>query len=102
MSKPGTETLETHSIIVQIGNDEAVLYHLRQTRAPKDYDGFGTIELADAGGEYGRLVLIRDQHYDWQSSRYSSGFFACAVPVEFDRGDAQSFLWERINHGGKS
>jgi hypothetical protein len=51
-------------------NDETVRYFVRQTDAPKDYDGFGTIELADFGE---RIVLIREEHFTWQTQRYSSG-----------------------------
>jgi hypothetical protein len=86
------------TIRVRIGNgeDNEVLYHIRQTRAPKAYDGFGTIELQDVGGDIGRFVLIRDEHFNWQSGRYSSGMFACAAPDAIDAEDVKKVLWQRL------
>jgi len=84
------------TVSVTIGNDNPVVYHIRQTRAPLAYDGFGTIELMNAGGEFGRIVLIRDEHFQWQTSRYASGMFACVEPDHIDAGDIQQILWHRI------
>jgi len=83
------------SIRVKICFDE-VLYHLRQTRAPRAYDGFGTIQLADYGGEDGRLVMIRDEHANWQIPRYQSGNFACWKPEHDVRKEAREELWRRL------
>jgi hypothetical protein len=82
---------------IKIGTDEAVRYHVRQTRAPKAYDGFGTIELADYN-DYGRIVLIRDEHLAWQEGRYSSGTFACTSPEYYDEKSVCKELWNRIAH----
>ena len=49
---------DDHTINVQIGNDSPVVYHIRQTRAPLAYDGFGTIQLQDVGG--GKVVRLTD------------------------------------------
>jgi hypothetical protein len=84
------------TINVQIGNDSPVVYHIRQTWAPKAYDGFGTIEMMNIGGEFGRIVLIRDEHFTWQSQRYSSGMFTCSTPDGIDSGDIQQALWRRL------
>jgi hypothetical protein len=85
-----------HRISVRIGGDDSVLYHIRQTRAPRDYDGFGTIQLADYGKEQGRLVLIRDEHFLWQTGRYESGWFACCLPEHVDRNGVKQELWKRL------
>jgi hypothetical protein len=74
-------------------NDETVRYYARQTDAPKDYDGFGTVELADFAGE--RLVLIREEHYQWQTARYSSGLHGTdetSQPISAVTGE----LWKKI------
>jgi hypothetical protein len=84
-----------HTIEISIGNSP-VLYHIRNTRAPKPYDGFGTIELANYGGPEGRLVMIRDEHYQWQTSRYASGIFACTPPATNLSGEVQQELWRRL------
>ena len=46
-------------------------YEVYETSAPSDYDGFGTITVADYGTE--RTVLIRHEHASWQLGRYQSG-----------------------------
>jgi hypothetical protein len=46
-------------------------YSFGSTRAPADYDGFGTLTLGTEGDE--RLVAIRREHLAWQTSRYASG-----------------------------
>lgn len=53
-------------------------YRVVITSAPMDYDGFGTIELAaQAGTDHRDRVLrkvgIDPKHWEWQTSRYSSG-----------------------------
>ena len=84
-----------HTVSVRIGVDH-VLYHIRVTRAPKNYDGFGTIELRDYGQPVGRLVLIRDEHYGWQTGRYQSGMFACTPPDYDNQSEVQQELWRRL------
>lgn len=59
-------------------------YTFARTLCPVDYDGFGTLTLAqrtivpEQGPRRGtrvteRWVAIRREHWDWQTSRYSSG-----------------------------
>lgn len=75
-------------------NGDSVTYHARQTTAPRAYDGFGTIELKDLGTE--RIVLIRDEHLNWQTMRYSSGLHTpteVEAPVEYIIDE----LWQRLN-----
>lgn len=53
-----------------------VTYHVWRTRAPREYDGFGTLEVdhsepAPQGEE--RIVLIQAEHERWQLRRYASG-----------------------------
>jgi len=82
-----------NNISVTIGND-LVLYQIRQTKAPCQYDGFGTFEVANYAGD--RVVLIRDEHYQWQMGRYASGLFACDEPALTDIADVKAILWRRI------
>lgn len=88
---------------ISIGGD-TVLFQVRQTRAPREFDGFGTIELATWSGENKRyderLVLIREEHLGWQSSRYSSGLFACEAPDFYDINAIKAEIWQRISKGG--
>ena len=76
-------------------NEDQVVYHVRETRAPKAYDGFGTFTISEYHG-YGRLVAIRDEHYAWQTGRYSSGIFACEPPEYFDQKAIETEIWKRI------
>lgn len=64
-------------------SDRIILY----TSAPKDYDGFSTIELsADAGrdnrGQVLRKVSMEPRDKQWQTSRYLSGLHGFAPPEE--------------------
>ena len=47
------------------------------TDAPPEYDGFGTATTAEAvgtiNGKVLRRVSVRDEHLEWQVSRYQSG-----------------------------
>ena len=61
------------------------------TSAPIAYDGFGTRELmqytADepVGQKTYRLVLVQDQHKEWQMGRYWSGMHSCiALEAKMD------------------
>jgi hypothetical protein len=73
---------------------ESVDWHLRQTRAPKDYDGFGTFCIHEYEGD--RLVLIRAEHFNWQTARYASGGFAVVMPEEWQYSEAIELLRKRL------
>jgi hypothetical protein len=81
---------------------ESVDFHLRRTRAPKSYDGFGTLSIYeyDAGEQYKadsfRLVLIRSERMTWQIFRYQSGMFAAEMPDEWQYGEAIELLRKRM------
>lgn len=89
---------------ISIGGD-TVVYNVRQTRAPRDYDGFGTIQLATFAGENERyperIVLIRDEHLGWQTARYSSGLFACTEPDFLNIDAIRTEIWQRIARESK-
>jgi hypothetical protein len=84
-----------NTITVQIGDDDPVLFHVRETRAPKAYDGFGTFTLSEYSS-YGRLILIRNEQLQWQTARYASGIFACEPPEYFDQDAIKTELWKRL------
>jgi hypothetical protein len=85
-------------------NGDSVTYHVKRTTAPKDYDGFGTITVYeyDAGPEYKRdsfrIVLIRDEHLNWQTARYASGLHTPSEPEEsfVDERHVTDILWKRL------
>jgi hypothetical protein len=92
------------TIKVQIGGDESVTYHAIDTAAPADYDGFGTFEviryndgteLRDGTPRMVRVVLVRAEHLNWQTARYSSGMFA-ATPTVHDVEHIATELWKRL------
>ncbi len=64
-----------------------------ETEASVDYDGFGTFTIMELGGV--RTVLIRSEHWDWQTSRYASGF-CVSRKSDFDPKDVADFLWKRL------
>lgn len=68
-------------------------YTIRETTAPKAYDGFGTLTLADIGDT--RIVLIRDEHLAWQEGRYASGMHSPTVP-DLTEDQITETLYERI------
>jgi hypothetical protein len=84
-----------NKINVTIG-EHSELFHVRCTSAPKDYDGFGTITLADYGSDLGRVVMIRDEHLQWQSLRYNSGNHACQIPPPGGVDGVEEELWKRL------
>ena len=69
-------------IKVEIGTFQG-LFVAAITDAPEAYDGFGTFTLetindeADESSKIFRLVLIRTEHLQWQTGRYSSGLYSC-------------------------
>lgn len=75
------------------GTTSPTYWHVMQTDAPKEYDGFGTFCVCEFDGQ--RVVLIRDEHLSWQSARYSSGLHSCnksSLPVE----NVAEYLWRRV------
>ena len=87
------------TITIAIGGDtaEPVIYHPVETNAPKDYDGFGTFEVAtyNTGDGERRIVLIRSEHYQWQTMRYSSGMNRWQE-AEYDEAAITEVLWKRL------
>jgi hypothetical protein len=94
----GVATVTT--IDIQIGGDR-VVFVVAATTAPKSYDGFGTFTLAEIGTEDNpqRLVLIREEHLQWQTTRYGSdgateaGWFDWFHPEHID---VAPVLWKRL------
>lgn len=76
---------------------EPTYWHVRQTDAPAEYDGFGTFAVAqyDDDNRTQRIVLIRDEHYNWQSARYGSGLHSCKE-TQHDMADVAEILWRRL------
>ena len=72
---------------------EPTYWHVRETDAPKEYDGFGTFAVAEYDDK--RVVLIRDEHYNWQYGRYGSGLHSC-TETNFDMADVAELLWKRL------
>jgi hypothetical protein len=64
-------------LMVTIGEHFKAQYRCVTTTAPVDYDGFGTLSLS-VDRTNARLVLIQEEHFDWQTFRYS----ACTYKVE--------------------
>jgi|SRR5215469_10888982 len=99
MQKTDDPRLVELVIPIRLGGTSHVFFHARQTTAPKNYDGFGTIELATWSGEgkeVNRLVLIRDEHFEWQTMRYASGNHTPILPEYFDLKSVEEALWKRI------
>ena len=89
-------------IDVKIGTFERS-YVMAQTTAPKEYDGFGTLEIytsAPAAGENGRdpdrYVLCDVDHVVWQEGRYRSGLYTFEIPDEDISSWAQDNLFKRM------
>ena len=68
-------------------------WEICETDAPVDYDGFGTFTVHEYDGI--RTVLIRCEHWDWQTVRYASGN-KFHRPSSFDVDDVAKVLWDRI------
>lgn len=74
------------TIKLTIGTFE-VMYVAKRTTAPRNYDGFGTLEIYSSLGfnhgsavedkELTRLVLVDTEHEKWQTGRYFSGLYSC-------------------------
>lgn len=75
-----------------------------ETDAPRDYDGFGTFTIMEYEDKLSskadppmlRTVLIRSEHWDWQTSRYCSGM-NLSRPSGLDVDDVAKFLWQRVS-----
>ena len=75
-------------------NDERMTsWEIWETNAPKDYDGFGTFTIHQYNGT--RTVLIRCEHWTWQTARYQSGN-KWSKRSDFDPDDVAKALWDRI------
>jgi len=84
------------TVTVTIGNNSAK-YHVKQTRAPKAYDGFGTFTLQHGLPDDNRLVMVRDEHLRWQEGRNGSGLGTfLAEPQGFDLHDVEVALWNKL------
>lgn len=96
----GAMQINTDFPSVSIALDgDTVVYRVAITTAPAAYDGFGTISLVetyDGEGKEARIVLIRDEHFVWQTMRYSSG---CHTASPFDKEGVVEWLWKRISSG---
>jgi len=77
----------------------SVDYVVMLTRAPREYDGFGTFTLQDWNTE-GRLVCIREEHLQWQLGRNGSGGFSTVEP-DVDAQAIQDALWARLWRGNE-
>jgi hypothetical protein len=77
---------------IAIGSAEAAFIVL-DTNAPQDYDGFGTFTASEYNGD--RTVLVRAEHLNWQTLRYSSGN-KWWRPTEHDITAVTEHLWNRV------
>lgn len=69
-------------------------YQFFETRAPRAFDGMGTIEYyAD---EAIRYVLIDENQVAWQTTRYRSGNFAVAPSEAVCELTIEKFLLDRL------
>jgi len=65
-------------LTIQIGHVGPTTYQLYETGAPRDYDGFGTLELYVRCGTIEaptRMIAIKEEHRAWQISRNASGLY---------------------------
>jgi hypothetical protein len=85
-------------IQVKIG-DTSVNYVIKLTRAPREYDGFGTFTVQIGMPDHFRLIAIREEHSQWQMSRNSSGNFATTEPEDIDQQNVENALWKRLWRG---
>lgn len=79
-------------------------WEIWETDAPRDYDGFGTFTIMEYEDKLSskadppmlRTVLIRCEHWNWQTARYSSGMHL-SRPAGLDPADVAAFLWKRVS-----
>ena len=75
-------------------NNNSITYAIRETNAPRNYDGFGTITLVDHGDA--RTVAIVPEHLHWQTTRYGSGLFGCREVSAADKVACEMAFVERV------
>jgi hypothetical protein len=75
---------------------ESVLYFVAQTTAPIAYDGFGTISVFETSNV--RVVLIREEHFNWQNGRYNSGLY---YATHYPKTEIVQELWKRLAGGSQ-
>lgn len=80
------------TINIKIGNIETA-WEIWETNAPRDYDGFGTFTIYEFNGE--RTVLIRCEHWNWQTARYQSGNHWHRASA-FDEELVAKHLWNQM------
>lgn len=87
------------TVTVKIGESE-VVYAMKLTRAPEDYDGFGTFTLQTGWPDESRLCCVREEHLLWQTARNASGGFAMVdLPEGFSVKLVEDALWARLWRG---
>lgn len=74
---------------IKLDDDFTREYVAVVTDAPRDYDGFGTFPIykfasnVDINGQVtrgdARMVLVQQDHLEWQRARYYSGMHAAIV-----------------------
>jgi hypothetical protein len=79
-------------------NSYTVTYALRETSAPRNYDGFGTITLVDTGDR--RIVGIHVEHLDWQTTRYGSGLFGTREVTLDEESACETVFVDRVTSDG--
>lgn len=83
------------TITIQVGTVVRI-YKLFLTRAPRAYDGFGTITIQGSSAGDERLVAIDQDHETWQVGRYGSGMYSAEPAGKFFDGIAQDVLLKRL------
>ncbi len=81
---------------ITIGNRE-LIFHAYSTTAPKNFDGFETIEMKVVKER--RFVLIPEQRLDWQIARYASGLHRAALATGVTDRFVERFFSERLLFG---
>ena len=87
------------TINISIGsNPETQVFHALITNAPAAYDGFGTFTVAQLYEPGNRLVLVRDEHLEWQKMRYHSGMHLALDPTTqgITPEGITEILWNRL------
>jgi hypothetical protein len=84
------------TIEVKIGQFSRT-YIAFETFAPREYDGFGTIEIysGNRDGDVVRYVLIDVEHKTWQVGRYGSGLYHSEEIGGLD-GHIQGILYDKL------
>jgi hypothetical protein len=87
-------------IQVRIGDVE-VNYLIKVTRAPREYDGFGTFTVvSDFDHDGARLCCVREEHAGWQLGRNQSGRYSLDdPPAGMRESDVRDALFARLWRG---